>query len=655
MTVNGGKRRSGITPLDLWKLPRVGSPVIVPDGSVLVTVTTYDLEENKGRGQVWRLIEGQAPQPVTDPSLRASKPAVAPDGRIAFVAPIDDGPAQLWLTEGDGGQARPLTELPLGVLGCKWLPGGQGLIVLASLLKGHLTIEETAAELERRKSAKFTAHATEDAVYRYWDTWLVTGEVPHLFRLDITNVTLTDLIPTSTRWWAFPNTDDPIADFDVSPDGSLIAFVADSSQPPHRQLRRSLFVVGFDGQEPREITPDGVAHARRPRFNRDGTQLLFGYQELPDYYADRSRLALINLAAGSHHLLTEGWDRSAEEWEFDGRGEIVFVAEDLGRQHLFRLGAGWEEPELLARGGTLSSPAVGPDGTVYLVHHSLTAAPEIVQLAEAGQLTPVTSFTTDLKDISWGEVEDHTIPGADDEPVQFFLIRPPKGNSKPPLLHFIHGGPHGIFGDAWQWRWHAQTFAAAGYLVAMVNFHGSTSFGQDYAMSIHGGWGDKPYRDIEAVTDHLIGQGLIDEKRMAVAGGSYGGYLTAFIIGQTDRYACAVAHAPVTNLAAMYASDVTTGRQRAYGAEIWEDRARVDRYSPSSHSAGYQTPTLVIVGERDFRVPATQGLELYGVLKAKGVPARLLYFPGENHWILNPQASIYWYDQVLSWLNLHLT
>jgi dipeptidyl aminopeptidase/acylaminoacyl peptidase len=188
----------------------------------------------------------------------------------------------------------------------------------------------------------------------------------------------------------------------------------------------------------------------------------------------------------------------------------------------------------------------------------------------------------------------------------------------------------------------------------MVNFHGSTSFGQDFAVSIQGAWGDRPYRDIEATTDHLIGAGLVDEERMAIAGGSYGGYLVSFISGQTSRYACAVAHAAVTNFGGMYASDMTSGRARAYGADIWDDRATVDRYSPSSHASGYNTPTLVIASERDYRVPATQGLELYGVLKAKGVPARLLYYPAENHWILTPQASLHWYEQVFSWLNLYL-
>jgi dipeptidyl aminopeptidase/acylaminoacyl peptidase len=188
----------------------------------------------------------------------------------------------------------------------------------------------------------------------------------------------------------------------------------------------------------------------------------------------------------------------------------------------------------------------------------------------------------------------------------------------------------------------------------MVNFHGSTGFGSTFTSSIQGSWGDLPYRDIEATTDHLIGAGLVAEDRMAVAGGSYGGYLAAFITAQTNRYACAVVHAGVTNLGGMYASDITSGRALAYGAEVFEDRSRVDRYSPSSHAAGYATPTLVVHGERDFRVPVTQGLELYGVLKAKGVPARLVYYPGENHWILSPQASLHWYQEVFSWLNLYL-
>ena len=634
----------------------MGPAAVDGDSGVVVAVTTYDVDSNQGRGRLWHVTRDGQATPLTDPELNASRPQVSPDGKqLAFVVSTEDGGKQLFISDRDDSEPRQVTTLPLGIIGARWLPDGSGLIVLASLFKNHLTVTDTAAEAERRKEAKYTVHVTDDAIYRYWDMWLTTGEVPHLFALDLGSGSLTDITPHSEKWWAFANTDDPVADFDIAPDGTRVAYVADASLPPHRQLKRSLYLVDLESGSETDLTPSWAAHVRRPRFSADGHRLLIGYQVIPDFYGDRVRLGMVDLTSGSTEQLTENWDRSADEWEFDGRGDVIFVAEDEGRQHLLRLATGEETPVLLARGGTLSGPAVAPDGTVYLMRHSLTSPPEVVRLAESGQLVAVSNFTSaGIADLSWGEIEEIAVAGADGNPIQVLLIHPPNGPTRPPLVHLIHGGPHGMFGDGWQWRWHAQSFAARGYLVAMVNFHGSTSFGQDFAVSIQGAWGDRPYRDIEATTDHLIGAGLVDEERMAIAGGSYGGYLVSFISGQTSRYACAVAHAAVTNFGGMYASDMTSGRARAYGADIWDDRATVDRYSPSSHASGYNTPTLVIASERDYRVPATQGLELYGVLKAKGVPARLLYYPAENHWILTPQASLHWYEQVFSWLNLYL-
>jgi dipeptidyl aminopeptidase/acylaminoacyl peptidase len=619
-------------------------------------VTTYDVAENLGRGRIWHVARDGASTPLTASDINASRPLVSPDGkRLAYLVSLEGSYTQLFVSERDDSEPAQVTTLPLGVIGAKWLPDGSGLVVLANVFKGHLSIDASTAEVERRKEAKYVVHVTDDAIYRYWDMWLTTGEVPHLFHLDLASGATRDLTPNSERWWAFPNTDDPPADFDISPDGTRVAFVADSSLPPHRQVKRSLFMVDLQTGEESDLTPEWAAHTRRPRFSPDGRRVAFGYMVLIDFYGDRVRLAMLDLANGIAEQLTEDWDRSADEWEFDGRGDLIFVAEDRGRQHLFRLAIGDQTPVLLSEGGTLSGPAVAPDGTVYLIHHDLTSPPEVVRLDGQGQLAEVTAFARPATTaVEWGRIEELAVPGADDNPIQVILVHPPGGADHSALVHMIHGGPHGVFGDGWQWRWHAQSFAARGYLVAMVNFHGSSSFGQDFAMSIHGAWGDRPYRDIEAVTDHLIGAGLVDESRMAIAGGSYGGYLVSFIIGQTSRYACAVAHAAVTNLGGMYASDVTSGRARAYGAEIWEDRAVVERYSPSSHASGYATPTLVIVSERDYRVPATQGLEFYGVLKAKRVPARLLYYPAENHWIVSPQASLHWYDQVFSWLKLYL-
>lgn len=641
-----------LTAHRLWELPRVGAPAVAGAGRLVVPVTTNDVAANEAKSRLW-LIGDREKRPLTPEELNASKPVVSPDRQqIAFIAPVD-GQKQLHLLGLDGDDPVAVTDLPLGTLGAKWLPNGQGLVILAYLFNGHLTPEETSEEMKRRTEAKFVVHATELATYRYWDTWLTTGEVPHLFIFDIETSELTDLMPKATRWWAWPSTDDPWDCFDISPDSRFVAFSADASLPPHRQLRHSIFEIEIESGTETELTPEAPAHATRPRYSPGGDALLYGQQLLAGFYGDRVRLVIHPRATDLHRVITEDLDRSAEGWEFDGHGDIVFFAEDQARTTLYRLTE--RGPYPLTTGGTLASPVIDDHGTVFLLRHSLQQPPEVVRLDSNDTLSAVTNFD-DVKDVDWGAVEDHTLPGADAEPIQFFLIHPPGADptARLPLLHLIHGGPHACFGDSWQWRWQAQIFAGMGYRVALVNYHGSTSFGQKYTESILGAWGDKPYRDLEAVTDHLIGAGLVVETAMGLAGGSYGGYLAAFVTSQTDRYACAVVHAGVTNFGGTYASDLTSGRPQSFGAEIFEDRAQVDLYSPSSHASGYNTPTLVIHGERDYRVPHTQGLELYGVLKAKGVPARLLYFPAENHWILAPQASLYWYEEVEKWLNLYL-
>jgi dipeptidyl aminopeptidase/acylaminoacyl peptidase len=234
-----------------------------------------------------------------------------------------------------------------------------------------------------------------------------------------------------------------------------------------------------------------------------------------------------------------------------------------------------------------------------------------------------------------------------------FVVLPPgyEPGKKYPLVQVIHGGPHGISADAFHWRWNAQLFASPGYVAALVNFQGSTSWGQDFARRIQGRWGDQPFADVMIATDALVASGLVDEKRMAAAGGSYGGYLAAWIEGHTDRFRCIVNHAGVYDTLAQWASDVTQGRGVSLGGVPWDGLEAIDRYNPARFAAGFTTPMLVIHGERDFRVPVAQGLECYGVLKDKGVPARLVYFPDENHWILKPRNSLLWYREVQEWLS----
>ena len=242
--------------------------------------------------------------------------------------------------------------------------------------------------------------------------------------------------------------------------------------------------------------------------------------------------------------------------------------------------------------------------------------------------------------------------GAHEVPVQMFIVLPPDHveGRRYPLVHMIHGGPHGSFGDMWHARWNAQAFAAPGHVVALVNFQGSTGWGQRFAQCIQGEWAARPYEDILRATDALIAAGLVDESRMAVTGGSYGGYMVSWIGGHTDRFRCIVNHAGVVDLTGQYASDITQGRGRASGGEAWDGLEKQDLWSPIRAAKGMNTPMLVVHGEKDYRVPVGHGLMVYGMLKAKGVPARLVYFPDENHWVLKARNSLLWYREVLQWL-----
>jgi dipeptidyl aminopeptidase/acylaminoacyl peptidase len=239
--------------------------------------------------------------------------------------------------------------------------------------------------------------------------------------------------------------------------------------------------------------------------------------------------------------------------------------------------------------------------------------------------------------------------------VQMFVVEPPAappGESarKRPLVQVVHGGPHGVSGDAFGLRWNAHLFAAPGYVVAMVNFQGSTGWGQDFAQRIQGAWGERPYEDVMLGTDAMLATGLVDGARLGLAGGSYGGYMAAWVAGHTERFRCIVNHAGVYDTLAHWSCDVTQGRHKSLGGLPWDGMEAIDRWNPARHVKDCTTPMLVIHGEKDYRVPETQGLACYNVLKAKGVPARLVYFPDEGHWILKPRNSLLWYREVHAWL-----
>jgi dipeptidyl aminopeptidase/acylaminoacyl peptidase len=736
----------------LWRIPRVGAPAPLPDGSgCVVPVTTYDLASDEGLTRLWHVGRGHgetdqdaasagmddgaerglapgasAARPLTSADVSAGSPRVSPDGRtVAFLRkPGGDQPSaaapepttglaaggpkhpeqpQLYLLSLAGGEAERQTDLPLGVAGVRWLPDGR-LVLSSAVYEEALTLEEAAAKKRELADSKLNVHVSEARVVRFWDHWLTEGRIHHLYLLDPDAGTLIDLLPDSTRWMPLM---DPLGSLDVAPDGRELAFGAARSQPPHTRLLTGVFTLPIParGQPAPEPAPpatlispdDDASNASRPRYAPDGATLIYGLRREFDFYADRTRLVAHDRRDGSQITLTEDWDASADGWTFDPADPdtLHLLAEVESRTGLYSLDLpaarrdpAAHPPRERLRGGSFGGLVVR-GGRAFLTRHALDAPPEVFVAdvrgdrapdgesqartreehpqEEAHDLERLSFFTAEaMADVALGAVTEMFFDGHGGDRVQAFLVWPP-GITPPaagaegegaasiaeplPLVHMIHGGPHGAFGDGWHWRWSAQAFAAPGHLCALVNFHGSTGWGDAFTRSILGRWGDQPATDIEAATDTLLARGWVDGKRMAITGGSYGGYLVSWLCTQTQRYACAVNHAGVCDFQTQFASDLTQGRPRSFGGELWEDLPGLDRWNPLRHAAGLETPMLVLHGQKDYRVPYAQGLQIYAIYQARELPARLAVYPDENHWILKPNNSMHWYGEVLGWLD----
>jgi dipeptidyl aminopeptidase/acylaminoacyl peptidase len=651
-----------ITPGDLWKIKRVGQPEPARGGDfVVVPVGEADLETNEIRTRLYRIdLTAGETRALTAAGTDADAPAISPDGtRVAFLRKHgegDDARKQVHVMRLDGGEPQRLTDFPLGAAAPRWMPEGSALIVPVAVAPPTFTVDGTREAVAARKDEKVKARTTEDRVYRYWDHWLTDGDVFHLYLVDAATGDARDLTPDLRMWLDF---DDPAGGFDVSTDGATLAFSADISESPHDRLQWAVFTVPIAGGEPpQRLTANLPAHQRRPRWSPDGAHLVYGIQREHDFYADRVRLVRYDLATGEPDVLTEEWDRSATGWEFTLDGaSLVFAAEEDGRSRIFSVPLSGGTPRQITDApGSWHGPR--PAGSLVVCRtESLSHPPEAAVIDATGSTYRAGRFNDDLLEtLNLGEVEDVRFPGADGREIQAFVVYPPGFDAGRtwPLVHDIHGGPHGLSGDSFHFRWNPQVFAAPGYVVMTVNFHGSTSWGQDFAASIHGAWGDKPAADVLAATDWILQRGFIDPARMGIAGGSYGGYLVAWLTTVTDRFACAICHAGVTDLLGQWASDITDGRERSMGGLPWDGLDRIVRWSPANHMDDVATPTLVVHGEKDYRVVVTQGLAWYGVLKAKGIDARLVYYPDEGHWILKPHNSLHWYGEFLGWLDRYL-
>lgn len=658
------RKRRALTVEALWALRRIAAPTLSPDGSqACATVTAYDMGTNEDTTSLWLFPTGLAGSRSRARRLtvgdKDSEPRWSPDARnIAFTAKRkDDEVAQFYLIAPDGGEARRLTRLAGGAAAIRWFPDGRRVAFVSWVWPDLASAAAQTKRFKERKDAKVKAHVTERAEYRYWDRWLADGREPHLFVCDIATGRCNDLFAGTKlrmRPWE-PSS----AEYDIAPDGREIALTFDPGEEPRMMTQADLVVLDLATRRVRNLTAGSGMSDEHPRYSPDGRSIAYNAYDTNRAFNDQGHLRALDRRTGRFRHLAPKLDRAATslDWTPDSRALLCLV-EDRGRIGLCRVALDGSAPQRLVAGGTIASFARSADGAVIVYDRSSARHPPALYAAR-GDGSHERSIEREnaalLGRHAMGEVREFTIKGWRGERVQIFVTYPPDFDPKKkwPLLHSIHGGPHAAHHDGWHYRWNPHVFAGWGYVVVAVNYHGSSGFGQAFLETITARYGEKELADVEAATDFMLAQGSIDRRRLVATGGSYGGFMVAYMNGHTHRYRAFVCHAGCYDWVSMMATDGYAYFAKELGAFHWDDEARVLAQSPHHFVKDAKTPTLVMHGEQDFRVPATQALQYYDTLKAKKVAARLVYFPDENHWILKPQNSRLWFREFHDWLARH--
>jgi dipeptidyl aminopeptidase/acylaminoacyl peptidase len=640
----------------LWELSRLAPPVVSPGGKqVVVAATTYPEKDDpektwQAETRLWLLATGpdQRQRPLTAGGGSASEPAFSPDGsHLVFVGKRnDDEAAQLYVLPMDGpGEAVRLTDVPTGASAPKWVGG---YVYFISNVWPDKTFAEMEEAIKAEKDSKLSAKVWNEMPYAYWDKWLDEERQNHLYRVPAAGGEVEAL--TLGTGMQLPRTGPGIGEYDVSRDGKRLAFVADS-RPGSVYPDRDVFLMDIGAKDAKNITADNEAPDGSPMFAPDGRTLAYTRQAIPGFYGDRVKLALHDLRSGSTTLLHENWDRSASGlvWAPDSRG-FYGAIDDAGTRRVYYLPLKGE-PKRITDATDFDGLSIAEDGTLVARNQSAIYPPRVARVSKKGEVVRLDGFNDEiLANVDMGTYESVTYTGADGDEIQMWVHYPPgfDPDKRYPLMLAIHGGPHNAMTDAFHFRWNSQTFSSWGYVTAWPNFHGSSGFGQAFADSINPDWMTRPYADVIAAAKWLAEKPWIDAERMVAGGGSYGGYLSSVLLGREHPFKALVIHAAVYDMYAQTSADFAVHDQR-FGP-YWENPEIYESISPHLLAADFDTPSLVIHGQNDLRVPVGQAFSLFRALQRNGVESRLVYYPDENHWILTRQNSLHWYGEFRDWV-----
>jgi dipeptidyl aminopeptidase/acylaminoacyl peptidase len=633
------------------------------------------------------------------PDQDGDRPRWAPDGkRFAFLS-MKEGGSQVWIADFDGAAGtvtatHKLTDIVTEASGELWSPDGRNILFTSDVYpnctfddRGEATCNKVT--LDAAQNGKVKAQIFDHLLYRHWNAYK-EGKRTHIFVVEVprgdANVTIVTHILGPPRDVTPGDYDAPVFslggqdNYAFSPDGQEICYTSNHDKNPAASTNNDLWIVPVSGGQAKNITADNPASDSTPLYSPDGRYIAYRAQQRPGYESDRFRLMLYDRKTGEKKNLTEDFDRWVGTFTWSpNSSRIYFNTENEGKAPIFSLlvatGKRVEVPTLIL--ATQDDMMIAPNGEdIYFTNNSLRSPNDIYAFMlcpngcgdppppPAIQLTHLNDAV--LPQISMSPLESFWFTGAHNDKVQGFLVKPPNfdAGKKYPVKFLIHGGPQGAWGDDWSYRWNAELFAAptsgssnsttsSGYVVIMINFHGSTGYGQKFIDAINGDWGGAPFEDLMKGLDYAEKTyPFIDKNRECALGASYGGYMANWILGHTDRFKCIVTHDGMFNAESAWGTtEELWFNDWEFKGSPYDNRASYEKWSPHQYAKNFKTPTLVIHGQRDYRLDVSQGFDLFTTLQMEGVPSKMLYFPDEGHWVLKPQNSQLWYKTVNDWVD----
>src|ERR1700730_5217080 len=649
-----------ITFDDLKSMHRVASPTISRDGKwIAYAVATPDMDANRNASNIWIAPTSGGRAIQLTQSGHDSGPVWSPDSKtLAFIS-SREGNSQVYVLSMEGGEGHAITHVAGGADFVKWSPNGSTIAFTSPV---YVDCKDDACNSARdadKEKNKLKVRVYEHLLYRHWTHWS-EGKRSHLFIAPADGSGTPRDLTDGANYDVPPDERGGADDIDFSPDGKEICYTAVADKVEALSTNGELFVMPVSGGEAKKLTTNPGVDGKRV-YSPDGNYIAYHAQFTPGYEADRWRVMRYDRHTEKSEDLTEKFDRSAEGlvWSPDSK-TIYFTAENETLSPIYAIDVrGGAEPKKVVAEGFNATVSISRDAKIMAFERtSLTMPAEVFVATSEGKNAKQVTHHNDalLAKLDMHAPETFWFEGASGSRVQAMLLRPPKfvATKKYPLLVLLHGGPQTMWSNAWGYRWNAQVFSAAGYVTLMINRRGSTGYGQKFTDEITNDWGGKAYVDVMNGVDYTLKKySFVDGTRMAAAGGSYGGYMADWIATHTGRFKAIVSHASVYDKFSMYATEELWFEEHDMQGMPWTNPESYKKWAPVTYAGElgkFKTPMLVIAGEKDYRVPYTQSLELFSALQRQGVPSTVLVFPDEGHWVLKPQNSQFWYKTFLDWL-----